>query len=157
MLVEEYIDGDEVDIDILLQNGKIKFFSISDNFQTIEPFFLETGQAIPSTLPEQSQKDLIALAEETLEKMGIQHGCIHFEAKSTKKGPIPIEVNLRMGGDYVYSYIKGAWNIDLIEYSVKIALGEFFKITKDKPKKYIIGKDFLAANSGILVRSEVND
>ena len=52
------------------------------------------------------------MAEDTLEKLGIFNGCIHYEAKSTKKGPMPLEVNLRMGGDYVYSYTKSAWNVD---------------------------------------------
>lgn len=158
ILVEEYIDGDEVDIDILLQHGKVKFYSISDNYQTNEPFFMETGQAIPTSLPISSQKALVEMAEETLEKLGIQNGCIHFEAKSTRKGPVPIEVNLRMGGDYVYSYIKGAWNIDLIEYAVKIAFGMYIKIKKPElPRKYIIGKDFLADNSGILVKLDFDE
>lgn len=158
ILVEEYIDGDEVDIDILLQNGKIKFFSISDNFDKLkQSFFIDNGQAIPSSLPEKKQKELIELAEVTLEKMGVQNGCIHFESKSTKNGPVPIEVNLRMGGDYVYSYIKETWDIDLIEYAIKIAVGQYIKIEKREPHKYIIGWDLHPDDSGILVESGVND
>jgi len=158
IFVEEYIDGDEVDVDIILQNGKTKFFSISDNFQTKEPFFVETGQAIPSSLPAKSQSDLLEMAEETLEKLGIQNGIIHFEAKSTPAGPVPIEINLRMGGDYVYSYIKGSWGIDLIENAVKIALGEHLKIQKPaEPIKYIIGQDFRSDNSGVLVKLNIKD
>src|SRR3989339_225092 len=102
IFVEEFLDGDEVDIDILLQNGKIKFYSIADNFDKSKgQFFVDSGQAMPSTLPEKNQKDLVTMAEDALEKLGIQNGCIHFEAKSTQAGPFPIEVNLRMGGDYV--------------------------------------------------------
>ena len=158
IFVEEYIDGDEVDVDIILQNGKVKFFSISDNFQTKEPFFVETGQAIPSSLPAKNQFDLLEMAEETLEKLGIQNGIIHFEAKSTPAGPVPIEINLRMGGDYVYSYIKGSWGIDLIENAVKIALGEYLKIQKPvEPIKYIIGQDFRSDNSGVLVKLNIKD
>ena len=157
LLAEEYIDGHEVDIDMLLQNGKVKFASISDNDQTAEPFFIETAQSIPSDLPEQDQMSLIHMAEETLEKLGIQNGCIHFEAKSTKSGPVPIEINLRMGGDEVYSFVKGAWGVDLIEYAVKIALGIFFpKINKPAlPLKYITGKYFLSNHSGIVTKLDV--
>ncbi len=158
VFVEEYIDGDEVDIDIVLQNGKTKFYSISDNFQTKEPFFVETGQAIPSSLPLKNQEELLDVAEETLEKLGIQNGIIHFEAKSTPKGPVPIEINLRMGGDYVYSYIKGCWNVDFIDNAVKIALGEYIKIEKPGgPLKYIIGQDFRSDNSGVLVKLNVKE
>lgn len=159
ILVEEFIDGDEVDIDILLQNGKIKFSTVSDNFnKSKDIFFVDSGQAIPSSLPLSEKNALLEMVEVTLEKLGIQNGCIHFEAKSTKQGPVPIELNLRLGGDYIYSYIKGAWNVDLIEYSAKISLGEYFKIKKkDNPCKYIIGWDLQPSNSGIISRLEISD
>ena len=156
--VEEYIDGDEVDLDIILQNGKIKFYSIADNFnKSRDMFFFDSGQSIPSSLPEKKQDELLDLAEETLEKLGVQNGCIHFEAKSTKHGPMPIEVNLRMGGDYVYSYTKGAWDVDIIELAVKIALGQFIKVfSSNVPKKHIIGWDLSSKESGILVQLDIS-
>jgi len=159
IFVEEFLDGDEVDIDILLQNGKIKFYSIADNFDKSKgQFFVDSGQAMPSTLPEKNQKDLVNMAEDALEKLGIQNGCIHFEAKSTQAGPFPIEVNLRMGGDYVYSYNKGAWNIDLIEYAAKIAIGQLVKIKQtDIPRRYIIGWDLHPESSGLLVELNVDE
>lgn len=152
LMVEEYIDGDEVDIDILLQNGKIKYYSISDNFQTKEPFFVETGQAIPSGLSDQQQHELINMAEEVLEKLGIMNGCIHFEAKYSSHGPVPIEINLRMGGDEVYSFVKGAWKMDLIEGACKIACGIYLpKITRPaEPFVYLSGKYFLPDKSGVI-------
>lgn len=157
LFIEEYIEGDEVDIDIILQNGKIKFWSISDNFQTQEPFFVEVGQSIPSSLPAQMQQELVEQAEETLEKLGLQNGLVHWEAKASPTGPVPIEINLRMGGDYIYSYIKSCWGVDLIEYAVKIALGYFIKIKKpDEPLKYIIGQDFRPDFSGVLVSANIN-
>jgi D-alanine-D-alanine ligase-like ATP-grasp enzyme len=159
ILVEEYIGGNEVDIDILLQNGKIKFYSITDNFQTREPFFVETGDAIPSSLPAWEQRKLVELAEEVLEKMGIQNGCIHFEAKTTKDGPVPIEVNLRMGGDYVHSFVKGAWGVDLIENAVKIACGIYIRhIPKpERPLKFLAGKYFIPDYSGILAKLDIDE
>lgn len=159
ILAEEYIDGDEVDIDILIQNGKVKFFSITDNFKTNEPFFVETGESTPSSLPPSRQEELFEMAEETLEKLQVQNGCIHFEAKATKKGPVPIEINLRMGGDEVYSSIKHVWDVDLIENAVQISLGQFIpKIKKSsQPKKYIIGHYFLPEHSGILSKLNIDE
>jgi biotin carboxylase len=157
IFIEEFIDGDEVDIDVLIQNGKIKFSSISDNYNKNKGmFFVDSGQAIPSSLPERSQKELLDLVEETLEKLGIQNGCIHYEAKYTKKGPIPIEVNMRMGGDYVNSYTKSAWGIDLIDYAVKIAVNEYIKLPEfEEPKKYVIGWDLHPEESGVLVELDI--
>ncbi|MFA7653937.1 MAG: ATP-grasp domain-containing protein [Candidatus Magasanikbacteria bacterium] len=159
IFVEEYVDGDEVDIDILLQHGKIKFYCISDNFSKDRgEFFLDSGQAAPSTLPDNTRGALIEMAEETLEKLGIQNGCIHFEAKSSRTGPVPLDINLRMGGDYVYSYIKDAWGVDLIEGAVKIAIGQFIPVRKIvKPRKYIIGWDLYPETSGLLVELNISD
>ncbi len=159
IFVEEFIDGDEVDIDLIIQNGKIKFSAISDNFNKLKDmFFMDSGQSIPSSLPQTQREILLDMAEETLEKLGIQNGCIHFEAKSTKRGPYPIEVNLRMGGDYVYSYVKDSWNVDLIDLTVKVALGQYIKTVKNKtPRKYIIGWDLYPNNSGILVQLDISE
>ncbi|OGK18326.1 hypothetical protein A3G67_03460 [Candidatus Roizmanbacteria bacterium RIFCSPLOWO2_12_FULL_40_12] len=157
VFVEEYIDGDEVDIDILIQNGKIKFYSLSDNYITTGPFFIETGQSIPSSLPDLNQLELVSMAEETLEKLGIFNGCIHYEAKITKNGPVPLEVNLRMGGDEVWSSVKGVWGADLVEGAAKIALGVYLKNDKPAlPKRYIAGLYFLTDSSGILSKQFVD-
>lgn len=158
IMVEEYIDGEEVDVDILIQNGRMKFMSISDNNVTKEPFFIETGRCTPSNLPDKDQEDLESMSDEILEKLNIQNGCIHLEAKVSDKGPVPIEVNLRMGGDEIYSSVKNAWHVDLIENAVKIAVGMHIpKIKKaDEPFDYVVSKDFLSENSGIISKLDID-
>ncbi len=152
IMVEEYIDGDEVDIDMLLQNGKLKFWSITDNHASSEPFFIETGDTFPSLLPDDVERELVSMAEVMLEKIGIQDGCIHFEAKYSSNGPMPIEINLRLGGGYYYSFIKRAWGVDLIESAVKIALGEYIPmvVKPENPKKYFAADCFIQKESGII-------
>jgi len=153
IVVEEYIEGNEVDIDILLQNGRIKFFSISDNLQTKEPFFLESGYNLPSSLPSDSQKKLINIAELVLEKLGVMNGCIHFEAKSTENGPVPLEVNLRMGGDEVYPAVKKVWHVDLIEEAIKIACGIYVPVLEKKePYTYVAAQSIIAEKSGVICK-----
>ena len=159
VFVEEYIDGDEVDLDILIQNGKIKFCALSDNGQTNEPFFIETTRMTPSNLPAKNQAQLLALADEALEKLGILNGCIHFEAKSTPKGPVPLEINLRMGGDEVYYSLKVAWRVDLIENYIKIICGVYipkFEFPAG-PYEYLAAETFSSDHSGILVNLEIDE
>jgi len=159
VFVEEYIDGDEVDLDILVQNGKIKFCAISDNGQTKEPFFIETVRTTPSNLPTKNQAELLSMADETLEKLGILNGCIHFEAKSTAQGPVPIEINLRLGGDEVYPSIKMAWRVDLIENYLKIACGVYIPKLEftNGPYEYLACETFSSDHSGILVNLEIDE
>jgi D-alanine-D-alanine ligase len=65
---------------------------------------------------------------------------------------MPIEINLRMGGDEVYYFVKTAWGVDLIENAAKVMLGEYIKkISKpERPKKFVSGKYFLPPYSGVL-------
>lgn len=151
LYVEEYIEGQEVDIDILLQDGICVFASVTDNFQTQEPFFIESGQALPSALSKEKQDDLISMALNVLKTAGVKNGCIHFEAKSSPTGPVPIEVNLRMGGDHVYSFIKEGWGVCMIESAAKIACGELCDIKKPlEPLTYLEGKYFEPQKAGII-------
>jgi D-alanine-D-alanine ligase len=159
VFVEEYIDGDEVDLDILIQNGKIKFCALSDNGKTKEPFFIETTRMTPSSLPPKHQAELIAMADESLEKLGVLNGCIHFEAKSTATGPIPLEINLRLGGDEVYPSVKAAWHVDLVENMLKIACGIYipkFEFPAG-PYEYLVADTFSSDYSGIIVNLDIEE
>lgn len=159
VFAEEYIDGDEVDLDILVQNGKIKFCAISDNGQTKEPFFIETTRTTPSSLPQKTQDQLLAMADEVLEKLGILNGCVHFEAKATSSGPMPLEINLRLGGDEIFPSVKAAWHVDLVENLAKIACGIYIPKFEfpSGPYEYLVAKTFAADRSGIIVNLEIAD
>ncbi len=44
-MLEELMEGQEVDIDLVVQNGVIRFLSVSDNFPCAGPkqYFMEAG------------------------------------------------------------------------------------------------------------------
>ena len=43
LLLEQYLDGVEFDVDLILQDGESVFSSVSQNWPTAEPSFQETG------------------------------------------------------------------------------------------------------------------
>ncbi|PIR60101.1 MAG: hypothetical protein COU67_03575 [Candidatus Pacebacteria bacterium CG10_big_fil_rev_8_21_14_0_10_44_54] len=158
IMVEEYIDGDEVDIDMLVQNGRVKYAVVADNYGTAEPFFLETTHAMPSSLPDDAQQTLIRMASEVLEHLGLQFGTIHFEAKITKSGPVPLECNLRMGADEIYISSKQVYGVDLIESGVAIALGEYIPTRYDlTPKKQVMTEALHTKQSGVLTSIRIDE
>jgi biotin carboxylase len=154
ILAEEYVIGDEVDLDILIQNGEIQYFAITDNQKTNEPYFVETGWSAPSSLSAERQKKLRIMAEKTLLGLGVKDGCIHFEAKSKPDGEaVPIEINLRMGGGEVYLYSKTVWNVDLVENAVLISLGITIDITMPKQPLIHLGSYRFLPTSSCVIRS----
>ncbi|MGN6622679.1 MAG: ATP-grasp domain-containing protein, partial [Candidatus Nitrosocosmicus sp.] len=93
VLVEEYLAGPEVDIDLLIQNGSVRYAVVTDNFAPVEPYFMELGGEIPSALPLPVQSELITVAARTLHALGAHNVCAHFEARFTSRGGVPIEAN----------------------------------------------------------------
>lgn len=150
LLVEEYIDGKEVDIDLLVQNGEIRCCCVSDNMPTKEPYFVETDRVSPSILPNQELATLEEMVRNVVTTLDVRNACVHFEAKMSSRGPMPLEVNLRMGGDEIYSSVRDIWNIDLIEGSVRIALGAPIEPNACEPRGCIISHTFLPERAGIL-------
>lgn len=158
ILIEEYIDGEEVDVNGIIQNGRLKIYSVADNDKTEEPFFIETGFSMPSNLPEDEQKSLVDQIDRIFEVLGIQNACFQFEAKSTDNGPVPIELNLRMGGDEAYFFTKNVWGVDIIENYVKMVMGIRIEVDfPDEPLTYCAGEDFLCEHSGVLVELDIDD
>jgi D-alanine-D-alanine ligase len=158
IFVEEYIEGEEIDLNGIIQNGRLKVHSISDNGKTEEPFFIETDFSMPSNLPEDEQDALLRQVDHLFEVLGIQNCCFQFEAKSTPTGPVPIELNLRMGGDEAYFFTKNVWGIDIIENYVKLTMGILINVEHlEEPLTYCAGQDFLCDNSGVLVELDIDE
>jgi carnosine synthase len=123
MLLEQYLDGPEVDIDVVMSNGKWRYAAVSDNGPTQEPYFNETWGVCPSVLPKDQQAALKDLAVKSVEAIGFTSGVFHVECKMTSTGPHLIEVNARMGGGPVRDCNLRVWGVDLVEETIFLALG----------------------------------
>lgn len=126
LVVEEYVGGQEVDIDCAIENGVVRFISISDNFEVQPPYFVESGGVCPSRLGATEQRALVELLESFLKAHGSEcHGVLHFEAKYDfdRQKAYVIEVNCRMGSAETHTMILGAYGVQLGECLVRLGLG----------------------------------
>jgi carnosine synthase len=122
-MLEEYLDGIEVDVDIVLTAGEPVYCKVTDNWPTLEPWFNETGDNSPSILPDDHQRELEALCVGSLKCLGFKCGVFHVEAKYTTRGPRLIEINSRMGGGQVRENNLAVWGVDLVDESLMTAVG----------------------------------
>lgn len=126
LLVEEYVGGQEVDIDCAIENGVIRFVAISDNFPTQPPYFTEVGGCCPTRLGSEEQSDLLQLLSSFVSAHGSScHGVLHFEAKYDfeRKKSFVIEVNCRMGSAETFTMITNSYEVNLGECLVRLGLG----------------------------------
>ena len=64
LLLEEYLDGVEFDVDLVMEDGRSAFSSVSQNWPTAEPSFQETGLHCP---PDHNKKAVRRLVDFTVE------------------------------------------------------------------------------------------
>jgi len=122
-LLEQYLDGPEVDVDVVMSEGEWRYAAVSDNGPTLEPYFNETWAVSPSLLPRAQQQELRELAVNCVKALGFRDGVFHVECKYTSKGPHLIEVNARMGGGPVHATNLRTWGVDLVDETILAAVG----------------------------------
>lgn len=130
VIVEEYLDGPEVSVEIMVVNGEVHVLQITDKITTGAPHFVEMGHTQPSRLPEDSRSRIKEVATAACKAVGIDKGPAHVEMRVTARGPAMIELGARMGGDNITTHLVPlSTGIDMVEATIKIALGEDPNIT----------------------------
>mmetsp|Transcript_73555 Transcript_73555/g.172533 ORF Transcript_73555/g.172533 Transcript_73555/m.172533 type:complete len:644 (+) Transcript_73555:56-1987(+) len=152
-VLESYLDGEEVDVDVVMSDGEWQYAAVSDNGPTLEPYFNETWAVSPSLLPRDRQLALREMAVSSVKALGFQDGIFHVELKYTSQhGAQLIEVNARMGGGPVYSTNLKTWGVDLVEETLFCAAGIPSRpVATRKPAECIANADVNALRSGRLV------
>lgn len=122
LLLEEYLDGVEFDVDLVMHNGSCVFSSVSQNWPTAEPSFQETGLHCPPDHNPKEVRRLVEMVIQTVQAFQLHRGVLHVEGKCTSRGPRIIEVNARLGGGRVSQYVQAVWDVDLIEAQLRSCL-----------------------------------
>lgn len=160
MHVEEYILGDEIDIDVVLQDGAVKFMSVCDNYGLDGPYFREKGQSLPTRMGKAREEAVKRQATDVLvAKFGLTDGCFNFEAKVAEDGGLtPIEINLRMGGDEVWFFNRAVWGTDLVELAAMAACGEAIgaEVADPAPRACLLGEYLLPERAGTILDFSVD-
>lgn len=123
VLMEQFLDGPEVDVDVVMSEGEYRYACVADNGPTLEPYFNETWAVCPSLLPKEKQVELQSLSIASVKALGFTSGVFHVECKATSTGPQLIEVNARMGGGQVHECNRRTWGVCLVEETLLAALG----------------------------------
>lgn len=152
VIVEEYLDGPEVSVEILVQNGEPYILQVTDKITSGEPHFVEMGHLQPSMLPAENIEAIKKLAYSATKAVGIKDGCGHAEIKLTSNGPKMIEIAGRLGGDFIATVLlPTSTGINISEYEILRALGE----QKAFDFKSVVGNrgvavKFIEAKSGMV-------
>ncbi len=151
LLLEEYLDGIEFDVDLVMHDGACVFSSVSQNWPTAEPSFQERGLHLPLDHDRRAVGRLVDLAVDTARAFGLTRGVLHVEGKCTSRGPRLVEVNARLGGGRIHEMVRAVWGVDLVEAQVRSCLGLAPNLRPSrKPQCAVVDAFIYAPTSGRL-------
>jgi biotin carboxylase len=123
ILIEAQLEGPEVDVELVLANGDVRFGKVSDNPPMDRPLAVEKASTYPSQLSNAMQEELLVAAKRAVDLLGLKNGNFHVELIYTANGPKIVEVNARMGGAFVWESMLSAFGVSLIELGMRAVLG----------------------------------
>lgn len=150
VIIEEFVEGDEVSVNIFLENGEIKFALVSDReVWDGYPGGIIHKHILPSKYQGRQKKDILDLVDRVIKKIKINDGPVYFQIKM-KNGTEPrlLEVTPRLDGCHMWRVIKEYTGVDLLATSVKMLLGEKMKVNFDKPILSNASLEFMCAEPG---------
>lgn len=125
VMVEEYMKGPEVSVEIMVVEGEPHILAITDKYITPPPYFVELAHCEPSRIDEETQNRIREVASQAVRAIGIENAPAHVEVKVTPEGPKIVELAARLGGDFITSrLVPLSTGIDMVGASVLLATGE---------------------------------
>ena len=124
VLVEEFIEGDEISVETMSCDGHHRVVAITDKLKTPLPWFVEMGHCVPADFDTATTQHIHDVARDAAEALGVTSGPTHTEMKVHRGCATVIELGARLGGDRIASHLVPlATGVDLVEASVRVALG----------------------------------
>ena len=124
ILVESYIPGEEVAVEALLTNGRLRLLALFDKPDPlVGPFFEETIYVTPSRHPLPVQEQILQTAERSAVALGLREGPIHAELRVNERGTWPLEVAARSIGGLCSRTLRFGTGASLEELILRHALG----------------------------------
>ncbi|MFE4974503.1 ATP-grasp domain-containing protein [Kitasatospora sp. NPDC056651] len=123
VLVEEYLTGYELSVEVLTTGAGPQVVGVTDKALAPHPYFVEIGETFPTQLPDAVRDEAVAVALAALRAIGHDFGAAHVEIKMTADGPRLVEVNARMAGAQIGRIIREATGLDLLAEVLRLHAG----------------------------------
>jgi biotin carboxylase len=154
MLVEQYVQGEEFSVEMVVRDGRPQFGNVTAKTVYPGPRPVELGHTVPADLPPAQTERLLAETERVLDAVGFGSGFVHCEWIVSGGTPYLVECAGRMPGDGIVELIRKAWQFDVVQLYLAAMEGRPF--TEDIPQEAPAGAAvwFLHVEPGEVVSVE---
>ena len=123
IVLDEYLDGPQYLVEVLVHNGEIAIIAIIKQEITKNIKFIVTGYAIELHLEEELYTKLVYAVESILQNLQTTNATCHLECRYVNGHWKLIEMNPRIAGGAMNCMIQEAFGINLVEETLKLYLG----------------------------------
>ncbi len=123
--VEKFLPGQEVALEGILTEGRLKTLAIFDKPDPLDgPFFEETIYVTPTRMAAGEQTKIRETVQEAVTALGLTQGSVHAELRWNSEGPWVLEIAARCIGGLCARVLRFSGGASLEEVILRHALGE---------------------------------
>ncbi|SER12979.1 Biotin carboxylase [Streptomyces sp. yr375] len=134
VIVEEYLSGDELSVDCAVFHGEVHVVNVARKRLGFAPYFEEVGHLVAPWQDEPWAVEVRSVVAAAHAALGIRTGLTHTELRLTATGPRIVEVNGRLGGDFIPLLGALATGVDQVAAAACIALGRTPDLTATRDR-----------------------
>lgn len=123
ILIEEYLDGPQYIVEVLVHKGNLNIVAIVKQDITKKKIFIVTGYEIQLHLEENLYNSLVESVESIIKDLGVVNAACHLEIRHVHGNWKLIEINPRISGGAMNRMIEeAAYGFNLVEETIKTYL-----------------------------------
>ena len=148
--MEEFVEGDEVTIDVYVENGKAKVLSVSnsDKIKGNDKFVI-FRTIWPAAVNESVKRKIEDAAQKIADAFAIKNSPMLIQCLTDGENLYVIEFSARTGGGVKYLLIKRASGFDVVSAVVDLTLGKFPKLDQITAEQSYMINDFIYCKPGV--------
>ncbi|MEV4659598.1 ATP-grasp domain-containing protein [Micromonospora sp. NPDC049301] len=124
VLAEQVLIGSEHSVELLVDEGEVRFGNVTDKRVLAGGRPVETGHTVPSALPGDARRELLDVATRLAGAAGFRTGVLHSEWIRTADGPALVECAARLPGDLITALISIAYECGFVGAYLRTLRGE---------------------------------
>lgn len=123
VLIEQFIEGPEFSVEIIVWDGKVNILTVTDKKTTEAPHFVELGHNQPSCFPPETVALIKDAAMRGVKALGVDKCACHAEVKVQNGKAYLMEIGARMGGDFISTVLtRLSTGVDMVAAAIDCAL-----------------------------------
>lgn len=150
-VAEEFMDGNEVSVEGVVNQGRVYIAGITQKWKTHD-YFIEYQHCFPANLSLEKTEKINEYAKQCVQALELDNTAFHIELIDHHDEIKVVEVNARMGGDFITSELLPLCGVNIAKAAIQAALGHECQL--DKPRGHACIRFLLCEQTGKLMRIE---